>query len=296
MNSVNSLGPAAYENARHGLLILTIFVITYIGIAIGHVPTLKINRVGIALLGAISLMIFTDVTTKDAVSFINWPTIFLLFGFFVLSAQLRLAGFFSKVANAVAVRLGHPTRFLLELMLVTAGLSAVLNNDVVCLVFAPIVAAALIRQKLNPVPFLIALAISSNIGASATLVGNAQDMMIAQVARLDFGRYLLWSISPVVFALSCAYAIIWMLSRKMMQSATLPLPDVTHAHQPFDRGHTIKGLIVLVIVIALFFSSLPKEMIALTAAGFHIASRKYGTEKLLGLVDWSILVLFMGLF
>jgi len=296
MNPAAGLLPVAYQNAGHGPLILAIFALTYIGIAIGHVPALKVSRSGIALLGAIAMTIFAGITTMDAVSFINWPTVFLLFGFFVLSAQLRLSGFFDKVANAVSARLGHPARFLFELMLVAAGLSAVLDHDIVCFVFAPIVAAALIRQKLHPAPFLIALAIASNIGAAATLVGNPQDMMIAQVARLDFGRYILWSIAPVLFALGCAYAIIWMLSRKTLQPAAFPPTGAQHAHQPFDHGHTIKGLVILAIVIALFFSPLPKEIIALAAAGIHIASRKFRTEKLLGLVDWPILVLFMGLF
>jgi len=296
MNSASGLLPIAHEYASRGPLILAIFAITYFGIAVGRVPALKVNRVGIALLGAIALTIFAGVTTADVVSFINWPTVFLLFGFFVLSAQLRLSGFFDKVAVAVAARLGHPARFLLQLMLVTAGLSAVLNHDVVCLVFAPIIAAALIRQKINPVPFLIALAIASNIGAASTLVGNPQDMVIAQLARLDFGRYILWSIAPVLFALACAYAIIWMLSRKTLHSTVFPRTGAQRANRPFDRGHTIKGLVILAVVIALFFTSLPKEMIALAAAGIHIASRKFRTEELLGLVDWSILVLFIGLF
>ena len=296
MNSASGLLPIAHEYASRGPLILAIFAITYFGIAVGRVPALKVNRVGIALLGAIALTIFAGVTTADVVSFINWPTVFLLFGFFVLSAQLRLSGFFDKVAIAVAARLGHPARFLLQLMLVTAGLSAVLNHDVVCLVFAPIIAAALIRQKINPVPFLIALAIASNIGAASTLVGNPQDMVIAQLARLDFGRYILWSIAPVLFALACAYAIIWMLSRKTLHSTVFPRTGAQRANRPFDRGHTIKGLVILAVVIALFFTSLPKEMIALAAAGIHIASRKFRTEELLGLVDWSILVLFIGLF
>jgi Na+/H+ antiporter NhaD/arsenite permease-like protein len=85
-----------------GKIILAIFVITYLGIAIGHIPGLKLNRAGIALLGAIAMMVFGGKTTADAVSYINWPTIFLLFGFFVISAQLRLSGFYGMVAEAVA--------------------------------------------------------------------------------------------------------------------------------------------------------------------------------------------------
>src|SRR5664280_1942052 len=276
--------------------VLVIFLLTYIGIALGRVPGLKLNRTGIALLGAIAITLFSGLPTPTAIGFINWPTILLLFGFFVLSAQLRLSGFFDKVASGIAARLDKPARFLLTLMLVTAGLSSVLNHDILCYVFAPVVATSLLRKQLNPVPFLIALAIASNIGAAATLVGNPQDMMIAQVAGLNFGRYGLWCITPVLFALGCAYAVIWTMSRhKLAFAASIPT-SLKASPQPFNRPHTIKGLVVLGLVIAFFFSPVPKEIIALTAAGIHLASRKFRTEDLLALVEWPILVLFMGLF
>jgi Na+/H+ antiporter NhaD/arsenite permease-like protein len=277
-------------------VILAIFAITYVGMAVGHVPGLKLNRVGIALLGAIAMIIFGDVSTNKVVAWINWPTIFLLFGFFVISAQLRLSGFYDLVAGGISARLGHPARFLLVLMLVTGGLSAFLNHDIVCYVFAPIVGTALLRQRLNPIPYLIALAIASNLGAAATLIGNPQDMMIGQVARLSYGHYLLWSAVPVILALAAAYGIIWLLSRKKLQSTLTVTAESTLPPRPFNRTHTIKGLIILAVVIGLFFSSLPKEVIALAAAGIHLASTRFRTDDLLGLVEWPILVLFMGLF
>jgi Na+/H+ antiporter NhaD/arsenite permease-like protein len=276
--------------------IVLIFALTYLGIAIGRVPGLKLNRVGIALLGAICMMIFGGVTTSQAISFINGPTLCLLVGFFVISAQLRLSGFYNRVADGISGRLNHPAWFLLLLMVVTGGLSAFLNHDIVCFVFTPIVASALLRKQLNPVPFLIALAIASNLGAAATLIGNPQDMMIGQVAQLNFGHYLLWSSVPVLFALGCGYGIIWMLSRKNLQlapGAENPPEGTTYT---YNRPHTIKGLVILVVVVGLFFTSLPKEIIALAAAGIHLASPKFKTEQLLGLVDWPILVLFIGLF
>lgn len=276
--------------------ILVTFVITYLGIAMGHVPGLKLNRVGIALLGAIATMIFGGISTTNVVACINWPTIFLLFGFFVISAQLRLSGFYDLVAGGISARLGHPAQFLLVLMLVTGGLSAFLNHDIVCYVFAPIVGTALLRKQLNPIPFLIALAIASNIGAAATLIGNPQDMMIGQVAHLNFGHYLLWYAVPVILAMAAAYGIVWMLSQKKLQS-TLAVPEIsTPQTHPFNRPHSIKGLVILVVVIGLFFSPLPKEITALAAAGIHLASTKFRTDDLLGLVEWPILVLFMGLF
>jgi Na+/H+ antiporter NhaD/arsenite permease-like protein len=292
-------GPAALMPAiPHSAMsaIVVIFALTYLGIALGRIPGLKLNRTGIVLLGAIAVAVFSGLPTGTIVNFINWPTILLLFGFFVISAQLHLAGFFDRVAAAISARLDHPARFLLVLMLATAGLSAFLNHDIVCFVFTPVVAAALLQKRINPVPFLIALAVASNIGAAATLVGNPQDMMIGQVAKLNFGSYALWCLAPVLFAFGCAYALIWMLSRQDLSSSA-PMPvGAASSPQPYNQFHTIKGLVILVLVIAFFFTSIPKEIIALTAAGIHLASRKFRTEDILGLVDWSILVLFMGLF
>jgi di/tricarboxylate transporter len=280
---MTSLIATATEASHPKPIILAIFAVTYVGIAMGRVPGLKLNRVGIALLGAIAMMIFSGIGTTDVVSCINWPTIFLLFGFFVISAQLRLSGFYDKVANGISARLGHPAWFLLVLMVVTGGLSAFLNHDIVCYVFTPIAGAALLRKQINPVPFLIALAISSNIGGAATLIGNPQDMMIGQVAHLSFGRYLLWSSVPVIFAMAAAYGIIWMFSRKTLQSS-LPAPDeLKYQVYPFNRLHTIKGLIILAVVIGLFFSPLPKEIIVLAAASIHLASTKFRTDDLLGM-------------
>src|SRR5271170_5758581 len=128
-------------------IILVIFAVTYIGIAVGHIPGLKLNRAGIALLGAIGMMIFGGVTTTDAVSFVNWPTICLLFGFFVISAQLRLSGFYDLVAAGISARVDAPRRFMVFLIAVTAGLSAFLNNDIVCYVLTPVVGAALVRKR-----------------------------------------------------------------------------------------------------------------------------------------------------
>ena len=276
--------------------VLLIFALTYLGLAAGRVPGLKLDRTGIAMLGAIAIMIFSGEPPTEVVGYIHWPTILLLFGFFVLSAQLRLSGFFDAVAVAIARRLDRPARFLLVLMLATAGLSAFMNHDIICLVFAPIVAAALLRRSIDPVPFLVALAIASNIGAAATLVGNPQDMMIAQIGGLDFGQYSLWCIAPVLFALGCAYAIIWTMSRPRLATPGTASPVSVEALHPYDRPHTLKGLIILGIVVGLFFTPLPKELVALTAAAIHLASPKYRTEELLKLVDWPILVLFMSLF
>jgi Na+/H+ antiporter NhaD/arsenite permease-like protein len=280
----------------HRPAIAALFALTYLGIAVGRVPGLRLNRVGIALLGAIAMMVVSGGSPTDAASFVNWPTIFLLFGFFVLSAQLRLSGFYGWVAQVIFRRLAAPTGFLIFLIAVTAGLSAFLNNDIVCYILVPVVGTALVRKGIDPVRYLVALAIASNIGAAATLIGNAQNMLIGEVAHLSFPRYMLWSFAPVVFGLTSIYAMVRSKGADRPYVLLGAQPEPESSVYPFDRLHVIKGLVILAAVIGLFFTSLPKELVVLVAAGIHLASSKFRTEDILTLVDWPILVLFASLF
>jgi Na+/H+ antiporter NhaD/arsenite permease-like protein len=276
--------------------VLAIFILTYVGLAAGRIPGLRLNRTGIALLGAIGMMIVSRDSAARTAASINWPTILLLFGFFVISAQLRLSGFYDKVAVAISGRLDAPTKFLAYLIVATAALSAFLNNDIIVCVLTPVVATALLKRSINPVPYLIAMAAASNMGAAATLIGNAQNMMIGSVAGLSFARYMAWAIVPVSVGLVGIFAVTRLGKR---QGPPVLLPDdgapVPIAVQ-FDTYHCWKGLIILVVVIALFFTSIPREITVLVAAGIHLLSTKFKTEQLLALVDWPILVLFMSLF
>jgi Na+/H+ antiporter NhaD/arsenite permease-like protein len=277
-------------------MILAIFLLTYIALAIGRIPGLRLNRTGIALLGAIAMIIFSGNSTEQSASAVNWPTIFLLFGFFVISAQLRLSGFYDRIAEAISNRLAAPEHFLVWLIAVTAGLSAFLNNDIVCYVLTPVVGAALIRKRMDPVPFLIALAVSSNIGAAATLIGNAQNMLIGSVAHLSFLKYSAWSFVPALLGLGATYAVTRI--GQLQGPPVLQADDIEPEDPPcvFDRYHTAKGLVILAGVIALFFTPIPREITVLVAAGIHLLSTKFRTEQLLALVDWPVLLLFMSLF
>lgn len=280
----------------HRPAVLAIFVLTYAGLAVGRIPGLKLNRTGFALLGAIAMMIFSGNTPEQIAAMVNWPTMLLLFGFFVLSAQLRLSGFYDWVAKPISDRLGAPTHFLAFLILVTAGLSAFLNHDVVCFVLTPVVATALLKRDIDPVPFLIALAAASNIGAAATLVGNAQNMLLGTVAGLGFARYTLWSAVPVFAGLVVTYWVTRLLRRPGPPHVSRDDIEPDGPEYPLDRYHMVKGLVVLAIAFGLFFTPLPREIVVLVAAGIHLLSSKFKTEHLLGLVDWQVLVLFGSLF
>jgi Na+/H+ antiporter NhaD/arsenite permease-like protein len=121
-------------------------------------------------------------------------------------------------------------------------------------------------------------------------------MLISQVAHLKFGHYILWCATPVIFAMAAAYGIVWFLGRKTLAVALPAEKEMPQQIYPYNPLHTMKGLIILGVVIGLFFTSLPKEIVALAAAGIHLASTRFRTDELLNLVDWPILVLFMGLF
>jgi Na+/H+ antiporter NhaD/arsenite permease-like protein len=276
--------------------ILAIFALTYVGLAIGRIPGLRLDRTGIALLGAILMMIVSGDSTSQVASSVNWPTIFLLFGFFVISAQLRLSGFYDYIAIGISRRVDAPKRFLVFLIAVTAVLSAFLNNDIVCYVLTPVVGAALVRKRIDPVPFLIALAAASNIGAAATLIGNGQNMMIGSVAHLDFLSYILWCFVPVTVGLGAVYLVTAVGRRD--DPPVLRAEDIEPASAPyaFDRYHSAKGLVILACVIGFFFTPVPREVTVLVAASIHFLSSKYQTRQLLNLVDWPVLLIFMSLF
>jgi len=279
------------------MIAAALFIITYIGIALGKVPGIGLDRVGIALLGAIGMVAFGVMTPKDAFGSIDLSTILLLYSLMIISAQLRLGGFYTWAASRILVLLARPNLFLLASMILSALLSAVLANDIVCFAFAPVLAVSLIRARLNPLPYLIGLAVSSNIGSAATIIGNPQNMLIGQVGRLDFGKFFLWCGPPAAAALFAGYGIIWFLYRNRLYTNESN-PDAEHAQDwpPFDPWQATKGIVAVIMLIFLFFSSIPREVAAISIAGLLLCSRKQKTRDILGLVDWHLITLFCALF
>ena len=276
---------------------ILIFGITYFFIAVGGLPGFVLDRTGIAFLGALAMLVSGSLLPSDALNSIHFPTIFLLFGLMMISAQFRLGGFYTFIADRIAASAASPQKFLFILMITSAGLSALLANDIVCLAFTPIIAAALIRKKRNPVPFLLGIAISANIGSAATIIGNPQNMFIGQTGDLGFGPFMLWCLPPVIVSLFASY---WILCRIYRASFSRPLGSQYDAHHepflPFNRWQSAKGLIVLAVSLALFFTPVPRELTVMVAAGLLLCSRTTKTAELMSLVDWQLIVFFCGLF
>ncbi len=274
-----------------------IFCLAYFGIALGKIPGLVIDRVGVALLGAIAMVIFGVVTPEGAFSSIDLPTILLLYSLMIISAQLRLGGFYTWIALKIVPYHTRPKYFLFVTMMVSAMLSALLANDIICFAFTPVLAISLVRAKLNPLPFLIGLAVSSNIGSAATIIGNPQNMLIGQTGQLDFGEFFSWCAPPSLLALAAAYlVIIWMYRRNMHACRETEPGDSVLPPQPFNTWQAGKGLAGVLMLIILFFTPIPREVSAIGIAGILLCSRKMKTRDITGLVDWHLITLFCALF
>ena len=275
-------------------LTLAVFVLVYAGMILGGIPGMRIDRTGVALLGAIALVAFGAIGTEEAWRSVDVPTVGLLAGLMVVSAQFRLGGFYARITRLLAMRPTSSQRLLLELMLTAGGLSALLTNDVVCLAVAPVLVDVCRRRGLDPVPFLLGLAAASNVGSAATLIGNPKNMLIGQQLQLSFRAYLLDG-APVAFAgLFVAWLILCRAYRGMWERTT---EGPVHAETAFDRWQTLKGLVVLTLLtVGLVATSVPREVLAVGAGGILLLSRRMATRSMLGLVDWQLCVLFGGLF
>jgi Na+/H+ antiporter NhaD/arsenite permease-like protein len=275
-------------------VVVLVFAFVYLGMILGEIPGLALERTGVALLGAIVLLAAGRVSPAEAWAAVDVPTIGLLFGLMVVSAQFRLGGFYAKVTRQIAAAELGPPALLAALVAIAGALSALLANDVVCLAVAPVLIEGCDRRALNPLPFLLALACASNAGSAATLIGNPQNMLIGQTLDLSFGGYLLDAGVPAVLSLAAVWAI---LCRAFQDRWRLPAAGIKAAAPPFNRWQTAKGLLVLTLLVAVFLGSdAPREVAALSAAGVLLMSRRMASRDILGLVDWQLLVLFIGLF
>lgn len=276
-------------------LVLFVFALVYGGMILGEIPGLALDRTGIALLGAIALVVAGRASPDGALQLIDVPTLSLLFGLMVVSAQFRLGGFYSHVTRKLAGLDVSPPALLACLIAVVGLLSALLANDIVCLAMAPVLVEGSVRRNLDPVPFLLALACASNVGSALTLIGNPQNMLIGESLGLSFGGYLLDASLPSVLGLAVVWLVIVLAVRGRWEGPSKAAPEVES--QPLDRWQTAKGLFVIGVLVILFLlTSYPRDVVALAAAGVLLSSRYMASREILGLVDWHLLVLFIGLF
>lgn len=273
-----------------------VFVIVYVGMALGGLPGLKLDRAGIALLGAIALLAMETISQQTAWNSIDFNTLGLLFGLMILSAQFSLSGLYQSLAHRLVGAKTGPVGLLGLLVLVSGMLGALLTNDVIALAMAPVLIQICRERRLNPVPFLLGLACSTNAGSSATLMGSPQNILIGETLKLSFLRFLYDAGIPSILSLGVIWVVIaWMYRDKWELkngSAQLPTQSVQH-----DSWETTKGLLIAGGIVVLFLvTSWPRDLIALTGGGLLLINARFQSRKMLDFEDWQLLVLFMGLF
>jgi Na+/H+ antiporter NhaD/arsenite permease-like protein len=230
---------------------------------------------------------------------IDVPTLVILFGLIVLSAQFAACGFYDWCSRRLARAPVGPAALLALVVTVAGSLSAVLANDVVVFAMTPMLAIGLLRRGLDPRPFLIALMAAANAGSAATIIGNPQNILIGQFGGLDFVRFLAVCGPPAGAALLVTFLVVLLVWRRRF---ALHDPRVQHApsaeatRSSLDRGGMTKGLVATAALLALFATPLPHVEGVLLVAGALLISRRLSTRRILGLVDWHLLVLFAALF
>lgn len=275
------------------LLVLSVFAFTYLGMALGRMPGLKLDRTGIALLAVVILLAGERVRPDGIGTAIDVPTLLLLFALMIVSAQFGAAGFYRFAAARVTAAGGSPARLLTAVVVVAGALSAVLANDIIAFAMAPIIAEGTRRRGLDPRPFLIALAGACNAGSAITVIGNPQNILIGQSGGLGFWSFAAACAPPAVLSLGIVYGVVrrqWAAELALAPSAAMEPPP-----QP-DRWQTAKGVAAVLGLVALFSSELPREIGALVIAALLLASRRLASRDMIGAVDWHLLLLFACLF
>src|SRR5499426_152169 len=274
-------------------LITTVFVFTYIGMALGRLPGLRVDRTGIAMIAAVVLVAAGAVPAGEIAGAIHFPTLLLMGGLMILSARVGAAGFYDAAAAWIARQAGRPLRLLALTIAVGGVLSALLINDIVVFAMTPLLCAGLAARKLDPRPFLFGLAAASNAGSVATLIGNPQNILIGQAGRLGFWTYLAHAIVPAIVGLAITFGCIALVWRSSLAAKAEEALDVAPA---FDRRQTGICATALLVLLVLFTTALPREMSALLVAAFLIVSRTVPSRQLLDDIDLPLLILFASLF
>ncbi len=287
-------------------LTIAIFSLTYLGLALGEVPALRMDRAGIALVGATLMLVTGILSLEQAVSpeSIDFKTLFLLFGMMIVVGALRLSGFFERLAGLVLRRIATPKGLLAVTIGLSGVLSAFLINDVVCVALAPLVLHLARRMKFDPLPHLIGLATAANVGSTGTITGNPQNIYIGVHSGIAYLRFAVRLLPVAMLGLGLTYLVVRLAYRDRLAASKeqdsrdkdqTPADADQLPRSPAHARLQVKAVAVAVTAVALFFTGLPLELVALGAAAVVLLDR-IRPEKLYHQVDWSLLVMFTGLF
>jgi len=289
--------PEALRNLMtHANTALIIFVLTYVVIAIGKLPGLRLDRAGAAFAGAVAMVVGGALSERQARDAIDYHTLALLLGMMIVIANLRLAGAF-RAFTGLLLRHARSGYGLLAMTVASSGiLAAFFINDVVCIALTPLLIDSCELLEIDAIPFLIALATASNIGSAATITGNPQNMIVAGFAHLHYLRFAA-KLAPVAIAgLVADYVIIALVYRHSL-SKVRSRREPPRAHRPRAmRALMIKSTVVAIGTLIGFAMGFPTHLVALGAGAVMLFTRRLKPERVFKLIDWTTLLMFAGLF
>ncbi|MFD3005330.1 SLC13 family permease [Thermus tengchongensis] len=271
-----------------------VLLLTYLGLALGGLPGYRMNRAGVALVGASFLVLLGTLDLEEAWRALDAKTLTFLFGVMVLNAHLGYAGFFGLAAERLLALARTPLALLLSLTLGGGLLSALFLNDTMALLLTPLVLSVVRGLGLNPVPYLLALMGAVNTGSLMTPTGNPQNIVVASLSGLSYLGFVkaLWPVA--LLGLFLQVALLTLLYPEVRSLKPLPpLPPLRYRlHRPLLR----KGFLVALGLFLAFLLGYPMAQGALVAAGLLLFTRRLRSERYFLRVDWELLVMFGGLF
>ena len=270
-----------------------VFVASYVVFALGKFPGMKIDRPGAAIIGAVLMFMTGAVRVENSLRLIHFGTIVLLFSMMLVVAYLHLAGFFDWVTELVVTRL-KPHHLLPTIIFLSGILSAFFVNDIICLVMVPFVLKVARRMGIKPLPYLIAVATASNIGSTATITGNPQNILIGSFSGIGYRDFLL-HLGPIALAgLFLDWFVLWWLYFRGRVHDVRTEP-VTNAVQ-VEHAALLKAGMVAALVLAGFLAGFSPAMVASVGAAILLITRTRDPHLVYEEVDWGLLVFFVGLF
>ncbi len=280
-------------------LTYAIICLSLVGIAAGRLPFLRMNRASIALAFSALLIAAGAISLDKALAAVDVGTIALLLAMMLIVANLRLAGFFTA-AGARILAVAHKPQSLLVLIILASGfLSALFLNDTICLMLTPLVAELAQRSRRDPLPYLIAVATSANVGSCATIIGNPQNMLIGASSGIHFATFVSY-LGPVslIGLAACYLAVLAAFPREFAREFPLGsfLKPAPVSHTEVDRLLVAKSLGAAAVMIALLLMGVAAPLSSLVAAAILLFTRRISPEKVFAEVDFSLLIFFAGLF
>jgi Na+/H+ antiporter NhaD/arsenite permease-like protein len=271
-----------------------VLALSYLGLAVGYVPGLRMNRATIALVGSALLIGLGLLDIEEAWAAIDAKTIVFLLSMMVVNANLAFSGFFRLALVGLLRVTTSPFGLLLVLTWGSGFLSAFFLNDTLAIVFTPLVLSLTEALGLNPIPYLLAVAGATNLGSVVTLSGNPQNILIGSfsgISYLDFARAL----TPVaVMSLGLQVGLLWVLYPEVrgMGSGGHEVPLQPRIYQPLFW----KSVVITAAMLAAFVIGVPIANAAFVAAALLLMTRRIKPERVLRTIDWNLLVMFSGLF